>query len=260
MLERLIVFSRVNFRLYIFRWLVRMKSIRIELILMLYVLPIWVTASCPDQMATQIAVKHGYKPENPTYIACKNMPDVPNYKIVSFIEELGIHEFKMTVIVINKTTGLAEFLFIDEDASLWESGDPNNIQIDTGRYFVAPNKRAFGVRVRRSLNYWDSEEYLSLFTLGGEKLLRVVTNLLVASSNIGHCPAGAGHSMHRQIFLSNTSTQGFYDLMIKTRREIYEYSLMTPVNSCTTKEKHIESSTVKLRYVKGAYAFPKDFY
>ena len=145
------------------------------------------------------------------------MPTGPKQIIVAFVREVGSHTYTMTVLVTMKDGGKIMHKFVDEDPSFGPNGDPTDLELDTARYLLAPRKRAFGVRVKHSLNPWDSTEDLNLFIQTENKLHRVLKDLTVASSSGRACELGS-HEMKRTLSVAKSISHGFYDLLINTKR------------------------------------------
>lgn len=141
--------------------------------------------------------------------------DKQQQTIVAFINENDNHQFPLTVLIVNNGTKEILARFSDEKAPYLNGiGDPTKITIDTGRYIVAPNQRAFGVRVRYSLNSWDSTEDLFLFLKEKSNLKEIVSGLTVAFSSAHACYS---NELTGTISVSRRSTNGFSDLFVKTK-------------------------------------------
>ncbi|MDD2760729.1 MAG: hypothetical protein PHH11_10610 [Methylomonas sp.] len=220
-------------------------------------LPALAGAACRDESAVHAAIASGYEPDDISLIACKAMPERPGSIVVAFINEVRDHTYTLTVLVLTKATGQVRFRFVDDDPSFGPNGDPSDVQIDTGRYWLASNKRAFGIRVKHSLNPWDSTEDLNLFIPTENKLSRVLKELTVASSSGRACELGS-HQMTRTLSIAKSTSYGLYDLFINTMRLEVEPTYGAD-GQCSSRET-TRADSVRLQYTGDSYAYPPDFY
>ena len=220
-------------------------------------LPARADAACNDIAALKAAVASGYVPDSHALIACKAMPSNANQTIVAFVREIGSHTYTMTVLVAMKDDGRILYRFVDEDPSFGPNGDPTALEVDTARYLLAPNKRAFGVRVTHSLNPWDSTQDLNLFIPEQTTLRRILKDLRVASSSMRDCPLGA-HQTSRTLSVAKSTSAGFYDLVVRTTEIEYEPRELNS-ERCSYRES-TRSSKDRLQFIGGSYAYPLGFY
>jgi len=161
----------------------------------------------------------------------------------------------VTVLVAMKDDGKIMHKFVDEDPSFGPNGAPKALEIDTARYLLAPSKRAFGVRVTHSLNPWDSTQHLNLFLPEGTTLRRILKDLRIASSSIRNCPLG-GSKTSRTLSVAKSSSEGFYDLVVRTTEIAYEPRKLN-WNDCSYREL---TRSIRLRFIGDSYAYPPGFY
>lgn len=231
------------------------RSARLTVALLSILLSTLASATCRDESGLQSAIASGYEPERLSLIACKAMPDMPDLTIVAFINEVGVHEFTMTVLVTAKTTRQVKNRFVVEDPPFGMDGDPTDVEIDTGRYLLAQNKRAFGVRVKHSLNSWNRTEHLNLFLPSDSGLQRVLKDLRVASSSMRGCPMES-YEMKRIISLAQSTSHGLHDLLIRTVQIDYE----PMINDGCPFQESTRTDTARLQYTGDSYAYPPGFY
>lgn len=220
-------------------------------------LPALASASCHDDSALHAAIVSGYEPNRLSMIACKDLPEASRLIVVAFINEIERHTYSLTVLVVTKATSQVRYAFVDEDPSFGPNGTPRDIEIDTGRYRLTSNKRAFGIRVKHSLNPWDSTEHLNLFIPTENKLHRVLKNFTVAFSSWRACELGS-NEMKRTLSVAKSISHGFYDLFINTKRTEAE-PRYSPDHQCSSVET-TRSDTVRLQYTGDFYAYPPGFY
>ena len=208
-----------------------------------------VYANCTNEFAIQAAEISGYKDND--LIDCKVMPNNRKQTVVAFVSSVGNHEYTMTTLVVTTDTGSIRSKFVDEDPSFGASGDPNKIKIDTAKYDVARNKRAFGVRVTYSLNSWDSTEDLNLFLEDGNQLKEIMKGLTVSFSNAHLCTSS---QMTGTISISKIPAGDFQDLILATTQSSIE-GLMNDSNDgeCTTPDPVTNTSIKTIHFKDGAY-------
>jgi hypothetical protein len=219
-------------------------------------IPFLAHANCLTESVLKAAVNSGYEKGNNELIACKALPSQQDQIIAAFARETGEHKYQLTVLIVSNETGKTIHQYIDDDPSFGAAGDPVHLTIDTGQYFVAPNRRAFGVRVIQSLNSWDSEEFLNLFLPEESNLARILANLRTSSSSMRDC--FDGHQMKRLVSVSKDLSEGFYSLVVKTSEQVYE-PVMHSDATCSSKETTRSYQTL-LRFRNGSYHAPKEFY
>jgi len=219
-------------------------------------MPFLVHANCLTEPVLNAAVKAGHERNNNELIACKALPNQQDQTVVAFARETGKHEYNLTVLTVMNKTGKTIYQYIDEDPSFGASGDPIKITIDTGQYFVASNRRAFGIRATQSLNSWDSDEFLNLFLPEEDNLARILANLRISSSTMRDC--FDGHEMKRSVSVSKDLSEGFYSLVVTTSEQVYK-PVVHGNTACSSKETTRSYQTL-LIFRNGSYRAPKDFY
>lgn len=206
-----------------------------------------VYANCTNEFAMHAAEISGYKDNE--LIDCKVMPNNRKQTIVAFVSSVGNHEYTMTTLVVTTDTGSIRSKFVDEDPSFGASGDPNKIKIDTAKYDVARNKRAFGVRVTYSLNSWDSTEDLNLFLEDGNQLKEIMKGLTVGFSNAHLCNS---NQMKGIISISQLPAGDFQDLILTASQSSIE-GVISNDGECTTLDPVTNTSIKTIHFKDGAY-------
>ena len=214
-------------------------------------------AACEDSSAPDAARAVGYVPDGLGLIACKPLPTDPTRKIVAFVREIGTHEYSLVVLIAATASGEVLSKFIEERAPFSGSGDPDKLTIDTAKYLLAPGTRAFGIRVRYSLNSWDQSEDLSLFVAHPDRLERVLSDMSVKFSYARGCPFDRT-DMARRIVIASSASNGFYDLVVRTNWATYE-ALSGPRHDCVySRFPSRENSSARVKFVDGSYLVPPD--
>lgn len=164
------------------------------------------------------------------YSVCKDWPAYPGLSLTALSEfesgssasdygPQGTYDLKLAVVSTGTTQPLATY----HKASTFESDAIafEDLQLDTARYKLTPDLRAFGVRVTfkgSSRVNPVNEELLSLYVKEGD-ILRVVLDKLITYEYggewDGNC-AGELYQRTRTIEIGKTSSHGYADLIVKT--------------------------------------------
>jgi hypothetical protein len=150
-----------------------------------------------------------------------------------------------------------------ETAALREDGGTHisDIRLDTARYALAADARAFGLRVSRQGSPQDapySNETLSLYVPHGPKLAKVLdgleTTLERGETNPVDC-AGSFNAVHGNLALARSASHGYADLVLRQTRSQSRTSLQG--DSCTTREQPARLQTTTLHFDGTEYRQPK---
>jgi hypothetical protein len=174
-------------------------------------------------------------------------------------------EFDLDVLVVqqadNGNTERAKIVSrLFEEAALAEDAVRiAEIKVDTARYLLAPDARAFGLRIlyqgSSRANPFSSEN-LSLYLPRGPKLAKVLDKLemtLERGEWDTNC-AGSFETVRGTLALSRATSNGFADLVLRqTRTE----SLSALLNEeCVTHERPARFATKTLRFDGTSYLVP----
>lgn len=176
-------------------------------------------------------------------IACAKHPVNPDFTLVALFHELSNRDsatdenqvgLVVAVIDIKRRKLLRAYRdMIGEDGGTRIRGSSGSLRLDTARYSLAPNVRAFGVRMNigYSPRYAEggSSNYLTLFVEEGKTLRPILSNLAMSSwtmtdsrgcftnDEIPEFPCLV-ESEEKHLALSSTSTNGWRDLEVITTR------------------------------------------
>jgi len=180
--------------------------------------------------------------------ACKTWPYKTNLLLAVFAYDEGIEsEKKLLVAVIDKKTKRVVSSFQDayyEDA-LTEVGE-YSLKLDTARYQLAENVRAFGIRFNSAAHgancgeaYWGNE--LTLFVPEGNNLRPVANLNLYQQKWHRGCPAATSTALWENatltVGMAQSSTNGFQDLEITAKIEVN--AMESPTDSLNNRiERH----------------------
>ena len=136
------------------------------------------------------------------------------------------------------------------------------LALDTARYKVAADLRAFGVRARVTnasrLNPLE-EVQLSLYVREGATLRPVLSQLLVSqySGEWNDICEGERSEITRTVEVAKTSSHGYADLIVKTQQT--GTSSVGDAEACEDKITHYPPVLTTLRYDGKSYVLPQGF-
>lgn len=136
------------------------------------------------------------------------------------------------------------------------------LALDTARYTLAPELRAFGVRVQftnGSRLIPLEETHLSLYVRDGAKLRPVLQRLLVYQYGgewDGEC-TGERYETTRTVEIAKTSSHGYADLIIKTRQT--GTTNVVKGDACEDKISIGSPVLTTIHYDGKSYVLPKGF-
>lgn len=187
-------------------------------------------------------------PDNVVSAACRTWPYKTNLLLAVFAYDEGIEsEKKLLVAVIDQKAKRVVSSFQDayyEDA-LTEVGE-YSLKLDTARYQLAENVRAFGIRFNSAARgascgeaRWGNE--LTLFVPEGKNLRPVASLNLYQQQWHRGCPAAASPALWENatltVGMAKSSTNGFQDLEITAKIEVN--SIESPTGSLKNRiERH----------------------
>lgn len=160
--------------------------------------------------------------------ACRIWPYKAGLLLAAFAYDDGVeYEKRLIVAVVDEKTKRVIHSYrndIGEDA-LTEVGD-YSLKLDTARYQLANDTRAFGVRFNSSAHgancgeaYWGDE--LTLFVPESKTLRPVLSLNLYQQRWLKGCPAARSQALWEDAILTvsmaNTSTNGFHDIVVTAK-------------------------------------------
>jgi hypothetical protein len=179
---------------------------------------------------------------------CKPMPDDPSRVIAAFAYDTEVEDEKRLLLAVYDDTRqrvISSYSYtITEDATTKVS--PYSIKIDTGRYVLAENVRAFGLRLNISRGQhcgadWISEDELTLYVMEERKLRPVFDAVMrkdrqsrieYEGMDVGakdRCGFNTYVETEKFISIEKTATHGFSDLRL-TVRVIGESNKLKPLS------------------------------
>ncbi|WP_236195354.1 hypothetical protein [Pseudomonas glycinae] len=172
----------------------------------------------------------------------------------------GTYDFNLSILKSDPTEPVATY----HQGSAFFSGGValRELSLDTARYKLTPEVRAFGVRVQFTngsrLNPLE-ETHLSLYVKEGDKLRPVLSQLVVYEYGgewDGDC-AGERYETTRTVEIAKTSSHGYADLIIKTRTT--GTTNVVEGDTCEDKISVSSPELTTLHYDGKSYVLPKGF-
>jgi hypothetical protein len=186
--------------------------------------------ACDDELpllALHVANDIGHSVMCGEYFAtCRSVPNAPTRSIVAlaFPREHGAAEaeaFDLDVLIVDSSTSKVISRLPRDRALVADAALPTSISIDTANYALAPEVRAFGVRVEHELGgHFGSfhDVALNLYVADGASLKPVLTDFAVAESSQaadGECTGGSVET-RRTLHVASTRSHGYADLLVKS--------------------------------------------
>ncbi len=179
----------------------------------------------------------------------------------------GVTEFDVEVLVVQQADNgntdrarivsrLTEPRGLSEDTTRIAS-----IEVDTTRYALAPDARAFGVRIVYQSSVRESpyeSERLSLYVPDGARLRKVLDELELErqSGDWDTNCSGTFRTVRSALSISRTTANGYYDL---TLRQTGANSRTVSVgDECITRERPATFKTISLHYDGEKYRIPRE--
>jgi hypothetical protein len=226
--------------------------------------PILAYAGCEDYFQTWVSTLDPGRTIDASNAACKIWPANPALTLAVLplphkdaTDDGGIDDLE--VLVADSASGAVIAHGFRPSAITYDAVRLSGISLDTARYQLTPNNRAFGVRISYSgssrVDPFDATS-LSLYVVDGQAL-RLVLDRLAAESSTGewdgNC-AGDFSKMTRTIDIGPRRREGYAALNIAEKST---KSVNTAVkDECGSKNQSSTQTKVTLEYQNGRYAVP----
>lgn len=202
--------------------------VRAILLIVTGVFPLPAFGTCAPEFIEHVIQSLGYStPENfnEEYVACKVYPALEHASIIAIASkqpnmqkaEDENYNLDIALVDINSEKVLAHKFY---EAKLPNGGGPRltGIKIDTAKYVVSPNSRAFGIRASLNMGFTSSEE-LSLFLLRDKDIVTILSGaeMHIFFTNRWPLCKQQTREAERILIIDKILTNGFYDLLVKER-------------------------------------------
>jgi len=224
-------------------------------------------------LALHVAGDLGYRVagwDSDSYMLCKAMPDQPDASIVALaIQQKGTEEpgyqgtglYDLDVSLVDTRSRRVQARSLQKAAFTSDAWRFNGVSIDTGRYRLARNVRAFGLRAgwSGSSRYSPAADTnLMLYVRDGKRLRQVlgVAVYSVRGEYDDNC-SGSSSTLERTIDIAPTLSHGFADLIVTSKvstREMHKGD--GSADDCKEVESPAETAQTTLHYDGQKYVVP----
>ena len=160
--------------------------------------------------------------------ACRTWPYKTSLVLAAFAYDQGVeYEKRLIVAVIDEKTKrvISSYRSVIAEDAVTEVGE-HSLKLNTAKYQLADDVRAFGVRFNSSAHgancgeaYWGDE--LTLFVPEGKTLRPVLSLNLYQQRWLQGCPAATSHALWEDAMLTvsmaDTSMNGFHDIVVTAK-------------------------------------------
>lgn len=234
---------------------------RCALALTLFCLPVIAHADCTAQLAGWAKQLHPDLAFSAEHSACKASPVDANRTLaaLAFVESGDEYDATYGLEVLSAVNGRIEQHSYESAAISSDAVRFEGLSLDTARYHLTPELRAFGVRVNYTgssrVNPFSSTE-LSLYVLDGAKPRKVLDKLEVARSGgewDGNCQ-GEFYDMTGSLAIDKTLSNGYAGLAV-TEKTVESRSFEQH-GDCTSSESKPAQKRYLLTYDGTHYVVP----
>lgn len=241
-----------------------MKNIKKLLLLITLCLPMVSSADC-EKWIDQLLEKYHSSRESDMPV-CKIWPADESKTIVvlPFPNDIkGTIYYDLDVLLVDTQSGELIAHNWQQDAFVSDAIELNNFEIDTARYQLNNESRAFGVRANsanRSRYVPISQQVINLYVQQNEKLNLVVNNLMLNNSGGEWYDCdGEYNSRNAVLLLGNNTTNNYKDLIV-SYNEQKEIGKKNSEGECVEEITKSPKRKYTLHYNGVEYPLPKPVY
>jgi hypothetical protein len=230
----------------------------------LLLLPLLAHADCKDRLSAWAQKLHPGRQLNTEAAICKVSPadSTLTFAVLPIAQPGATDEdamYDVDVLVTNSDSGAIIAHIFEPAAIISDAIGMRGITLDTAPYQLAPQTRAFGVRVvyegaSRVAPYGVTT--LDLYVIDGNTLRRVVTDLTVDSNSgdwDGNCE-GTFSEISRTLSFGPTTRDGYATLHVAEKKT--DSTNKPAGDQCATREKPATRTRYDLEYDGAKYALP----
>ena len=199
------------------------------LLLIIISIPVIGLADCDEKLVDAVRGKLGYIEERDEYsefIDCKKTPNNPRNSIIAIAKRKAgteindsptMGDYNLDIVIANTSSGKIAHHHFHDSRFISDGFRLGGLSIDTGKYYISPGVRAFGIRTSHHIDAgFMSSQALSLYVLDKGNIREVLSD---ADLYIGYwMKATIDQTMKREanrvVEISKSLTNGFYDLQI----------------------------------------------
>lgn len=227
--------------------------------------PFLAHAQCERHFETWAAELYSREKVDWTTATCKVWPMNPALTIaalpLSHVENTNdIGAYDLDVLITDSLTGTVFAKTHQPSAITYDAVRLKGIAIDTARYQLTPNQRAFGVRISYAgssgIFPFDTTS-LNLYVVENQ-VVRPVLNQFIVESRSGDWDGvctGSFNSTSRSIEIGAPGVEGYVSLKV-TEKNTRSVNVVSKIE-CVTKELQQTRSNITITYSNGHYPTPK---
>ncbi len=232
---------------------------------LLFCLPLIAHADCKDRLAGWLQTLHPGRHLDADHASCKPWPANPaqTLAVLPIPQKEGDPDstvYDVEVLLADSNTGAILAHSYEPSAIISDAVSLQGISLDTARYQLSAQQRAFGVRTSYAgssrVNPYGADT-LSLYVVEGAKLRRVLDNLQVHANDgewDGNC-AGHFSDTVRTLALGPAGASGYATLQVAEKTVL---TTQKPAgNECPSVDKPGAHASYTLQYEGSAYTVPK---
>ncbi len=227
--------------------------------------PLLAHAGCEDNFQKWTAQLHPGRALDTEHAACKVWPANEALTIAALpLPQKGSNDDEGTddleVLVADSASGTVIAHQFQKGAITYDTMRLSSLTLDTARYQLTPQNRAFGVRVfHEGMSRVNpaGQSVLSLYVIDGQSLRTVVDRLIVGDSNgdwDGNC-AGTFNETTRTLDIGPAGKDGYAALKV-AEKSVETVNTGTAAN-CVDHAKPAKRANFTLEYRNGKYGVPK---
>jgi hypothetical protein len=242
----------------------KMKT-RILIAACMLVFPVLAHAACEESLKIWTQKLHPNRALDSKQATCKPWPANPALTLAVLPlpakdSDPDTGTYDLEVLVADSDSGSIIAHSYQPSAITYDAVRLSGISLDTARYQLMPENRAFGVRISHSgssrVNPYETTS-LSLYVIDGQRLRPVLDRLTVEENGgewDGQC-AGEFNSTSRTIDIGPGGRDGYAALNIleKSKKSVSVFKN----GECTSKDSPVRRTSVVLQHRDGRYVVPK---
>jgi hypothetical protein len=224
--------------------------------------PLLAHAGCEDNFRKWTSQLHPGRALDEDHAVCKIWPANEALTIAALplphegnADDEGTDDLE--VLVADSATGTIVAHAFERAAIQYDAVGFSGLDIDTARYQLTPDSRAFGVRVMRDHNSRAapySNASVSLYVIDGPRLRKVLDRLVTSElqGDYGSDGSGSTREIQRTLEIGPTGKDGYASLKVR------ETSIYTKLDHDAVEHAGApQRATFTLEYRNGKYGVPK---
>ncbi|WP_174365297.1 hypothetical protein [uncultured Caballeronia sp.] len=228
--------------------------------------PVLANAACEEFLESWTQKLHPNRALDSEYVTCKPWPANPALTLAVLPlpakgSDSDTGTYDLELLVADSGSGSIIAHSYQTSAITYDAMLLSGISLDTARYQLMPENRAFGVRISHSgssrVNPYDTTS-LSLYVIDGQRLKPVLDRLTVEERGgewDGQC-SGEFNSTSRTIDVGPAGVDGYAALKILEKSK--KSTNVSKNGNCSSKDSPVRRTSFVLQHRDGRYIVPKN--